>query len=214
MRAFVLLLFVFASAPQLTAQGQSPAGGAHGLVVVKHDWSKERVGWEQDPFGGPVLHFDQVRVRARDEKRLEDAKRGGNSMEADRARRDMQTDAAIIESTRRDGPPRYAFLYKLTVRNDGAKPVKTVDWDYVFQDAATREEVGRREFTSDERVAPGKSKELKVFIPLPPTRTVSVQSLNQKERDSIVGSVRIVRVVYADGTVWQQAGQNEVTSDK
>src|SRR6185295_20334487 len=41
------------------------------VSVVKFRWSKERINWEGDPFGGPVENFDDMRVRTRNDRRLE-----------------------------------------------------------------------------------------------------------------------------------------------
>ncbi|MGB8507538.1 MAG: hypothetical protein WCD76_03955 [Pyrinomonadaceae bacterium] len=184
-------------------QPQNPSGG---VTLIKFNWSKERINWERDPFGGAVESVDEMRVRTRDEKRIEDAKRGGNSSEVERLKRDAKADAAIFATVRRGkGPPRYVFMYKASVRNDGAKEIKSIDWDYVFYDAATREELGRHQFTSDGKIGAGKSKELAFTIPTPPTRTVSAYSLDaKKERDSLAGQVILVRVEYADSTFWQR----------
>ena len=198
--ALVLLaLAAVAAAAQTPAEADAPPG----LSVVKHSWSKERVGWEQDPFGGPVNYFDQVRMRARNEQRIENARRAGDASAEARARTDARADEALIERTRRDGPPRYAFLYKVSLMNSGAKAIKEVDWDYVFFDSATGEEVGRHQFTSEGKVEPGKRKEFSFLIPRPPSKTVSLYALNDKERHGLAERVLLVRVRYADGTVWQ-----------
>lgn len=202
MRVFVLLLSLLPAAHVCPAQ--TAAEGPAGVAVVKHSWSKERLGWERDPFGGPVGYAEEARIRARNEKRIDDAKRGGDSVGAERARRDAQTDAAIIERARRKSAPRYAFHYKASVRNDGPKAIKSVDWDYVFSDAASGDELGRLQFTSDAKIDPGKTRGLDVFTHAAPTKTVSVDALNSRERDGLREHVVLVRVVYADGTVWQR----------
>jgi hypothetical protein len=61
----------------------------------------------------------------------------------------------------------------------------------------------RREFTSVQNIAPGKQKELSFTLLTPPTRRISVHSLDKKERSGIGEKVVIVRVKYADGSVWQ-----------
>ena len=73
----------------------------------------------------------------------------------------------------------------------------------MFYERDTENELGRQQFTSDEHVGPGKEKELTVTITSPPTRTVSVTSLNLEERDQFSQKIVIVRVKYADGLVWQ-----------
>lgn len=193
-----------AAGAQDPAARAAPDGGGPGLAVVKFSWSKERLNWEGDPFGGTNENFDQMRGRMRSERRVLEAKAGGNQIEVNKAEREARADAANAERLRAKPPARYGFLYKLTVRNDGARAVKAVDWDYVFTDAATREELGRRRFTSEERLAPGKKKEFAFFVPSPPTQTVSADALNRRERDGLAEEVVIVRVLYEDGAVWRR----------
>ena len=94
--------------------------------------------------------------------------------------------------------------YKLSVKNRGAKAVREIDWDYVFTDAATHEELGRHQFTSAERVGPGKGREFSFFIPTPPALRVSAYDLGRKERDGLEERVVVVRVLYEDGTEWRR----------
>jgi hypothetical protein len=224
MKALTLLLLsaslgVAAQAQQQQQQTPTPqANGASnvsaglappGLVVVKHSWSKERINWERDPFGGTVENFDEMRVRARNERRIEDAKRGGNSIEENRARRDARADAANIDARRKQEqrPARYVFAYKVSLRNDSSKTIKTVDWDYLFFDAATGNATGVHEFTSEEKIGAGKTKQLIFTIPTPPTRTVSAHTLEDKESGNLSERIRIVRIVYTDGSVWQRPSE-------
>jgi hypothetical protein len=202
-----LVALAAVAAVAVCAQTQQPAAprpeASGGVAVVKFSWDKERVNWERDPFGGPVENFEEMRVRARNEKRIDDAKRGGGQ-DVDRIRREARADSALLEIARRKGPPRYGFRYKLSVRNDGAKAVKELDWDYVFTDAATGEEVGRHKFTSEGRLSPGKGKEFSFFIPNPPAMRVSAYALDKNERAGLQEQVVLVRVLYEDGTVWQK----------
>ena len=170
--------------------------------VVKFSWNKERIGWERDPFSGPIENFDETRARQRNERRIEDAKRG-NSAEVDRIRREAKADAANIAAKHKDPPSRYVFIYKATIKNAGNKAIKSIDWDYIFLERGTENEVGRQQFTSEEKVSPGKSKELVVTITKPPTKTISLTSLNNNERGTLDGRVVLVRIDYADGTSWQ-----------
>ena len=205
MKATALAFLALAAACVVAAaqqpQQQSGDAAAPGLRVVKFSWDKERIGWERDPFGGPVENFDEMRARARNEKRINDAKGGPD---ADRIKREARADSANLELARQKGPARYGFRYKLSVRNDGAQAIREMDWDYVFTDAATGEVLGRHQFTIAERIAPGKSKEASFFIPSPPAQRISVHALDKKERDGLDGHIVIVRVLYADGTVWER----------
>lgn len=197
----ILLLVIFLLAFCITVAAQSPAPA---VTVVKFNWSKERVGWEQDPFSGPIENFDEMRVRARNEKRISDAKRGGSGSDVSRAERDARTDEALISSIHQSARPRYGFLYTVIVQNNSAKVIKSIDWDYVFIDKNAEVEVGRRKFTSEQRISPGKTKELRFFIAHPPAKTISITSLNRKERDGLDEAVIIMRVEYADNTFWQR----------
>lgn len=175
------------------------------VQVVKHSWSKERVGWEQDPFGGPIENFDEMRVRTRNEKRIMDAKRGGSSVESSKAEREALTDQALISAIHRAPRSRYGFSYRVSFKNNGSQEITAIDWDYVFYDLVSETELGRREFGSDQKIAPGKTKELKFLISTPPVRRISVQALEKNERAGLGERVELVRIQYADGTSWQRS---------
>ena len=193
--------------PGVAAHAQSPATAAspapsEPVAVLKYGWAKERVNWEGDPFGGPVESFDDMRRRQADQRRVERARANGNTAEAAKVEREMRSEQII--KSRPPAPPRYAFHYKISVRNDGQKAIKELDWDYVFFDATTGQELGRREFTGVEKISPGKSKELSFMTSSPPVRRISVQSLDKNEREGLREQVVLVRVLYEDGTVWRR----------
>ncbi|HEU0252269.1 MAG TPA: hypothetical protein VFR12_04500 [Pyrinomonadaceae bacterium] len=167
------------------------------VEVVKSSWSKVRIGWERDPFGGPLENFDEMRSRTRNERRI--AQGGG-----ERAKREAKADEANIAKQREKAPPKYYFIYKTKIKNNHTSAITQLDWDYVFFERGTENEVGRQEFTSDEQIGPGKTKELTVTITSPPTRTVSVTSLNLEERDRLTEKIILVRIKYADGHIWER----------
>ena len=185
-----LLFLVLLCASLVWAQEPS------GVEVVKASWTKVRIGWERDPFGGPLENFDEMRSRARNERRV--AQGGG-----ERAKREAKADEANIAKVREKNPPRYYFVYKTKIKNNHTAAITQIDWDYVFYERDTENEVGRQQFTSDEHVGPGKTKELTVTITSPPTRTVSVTSLNLEEHNRFTEKIILIRVQYADGRVWQ-----------
>lgn len=185
-----LLLLVLLCAPAVWAQEPS------GVEVVKSSWTKVRIGWERDPFGGPLENFDEMRSRARNERRV--AQGGG-----ERAKRDAKADEANLAKIREKNPSQYYFIYKTKIKNNHTAAITQIDWDYVFYERDTENELGRQQFTSDEHVGSGKTKELTVTITSPPTRTVSVTSLNLEERNRFTEKIILIRVQYADGRVWQ-----------
>ena len=201
MRVLVVLLsFLFVAQ---VANAQTTASEPADLQLVKFSWTKERLNWERNPFGGPVENFHQMQFRARADKRVSDAKRS-NSPEQGRFEKEAKTDAAIVAAANANSkPPRYYFFYRASVKNVSTKPITEIDWDYVFTDNATGTELDRRQFTSVQNIGPGKQKELVFQLPTPPTRRISIHSLDKKERTGIDERVVVVRVQYADGSVWQ-----------
>ena len=184
MRVIVSLISVLFAAtvarPQTSAALESPSD----IQIVKYNWSKERLDWDKNPFASRT-QISEARSRR------------GSILEERQAR---EIKAAGEKSS---APPRYAFAYKLSVLNAGPKTIKEIDWDYVFTDATSGEELGRREFTSVEKIGAGKRKDLSFLISSPPTQRISVYALAKHERDGLVERVIIVRVLYDDGTSWQ-----------
>lgn len=176
------------------------------VEIVKSSWSKIRIGWERDPFGGPLENFDEMRSRTRNERRV--ATGGG-----ERAKREAKADAANLAKQRDLSPPKYYFIYKTKIKNNYTSAITQLDWDHVFYERGTENEAGRQQFTSDEHIAPGKTKELTVTITSPPTHTVSVTSLNLDERDRFTERINLVRVQYADGHTWQASTQTPTLAD-
>lgn len=204
-KRFVLVALVLAglavASPATVSRAQQP--DTSGVKVIRFGWTKERIGWEQDPFSGPIENFDEMRVRSRNEKRIMDAKRGGSAVEANKAERDALTDQALISTLHKVPNARYGFIYKTQVQNVGTKEIAAIEWDYVFFDLETGNELSRREFGSEAKIAPGKGKELKFFVPFPPTKTISVQALQKNERNGLGERIEVMRVDYSDGSAWQ-----------
>lgn len=199
MRVTVVLLSVLIFSG--VAYAQSPGDPA--IEIGKFSWSKERLNWEGNPFGGPNENFHQMQFRARSEKRVSDAKRS-NSAEVGKLEKEAKADAVIVESANKNSaPPRYYFIYRASIKNLSLKAIKEIDWDYIFVDDATGDELDRRQFTSVQNIGPGKQKELVFTLSTPPTRRISVHALDKKERAGVGERVVIVRVTYVDGSVWE-----------
>lgn len=202
MRCSCFFLMFLCSVGAVQAQSITPSTEAPDLVILKYSWMKDRLNWEGDPFGGTVENFDDVRRRIVDQRRMERARGEGKAGEAAKIEREMRSEQVL--KARPPQPARYAFFYNLSVKNTGAKTIKEIDWDYIFLDAVTGAELGRREFTAVEKISAGKSKQLTFLVSSPPTQTISIHALNKKERDGITEQVVIVRVLYEDGSVWKR----------
>jgi hypothetical protein len=205
MKVYGLLLSLLVLSAVSNAQTPASSSTTPDVEVVKFSWSKERLNWELSPFSGPNENFHEMQFRARSEKRVSDAKRSGTTGQQASAERDAKVDAAIVQAGRQpSGPARYYFLYRASLRNASTKAIEEIDWDYVFIDSATGQELNRHQFTSTKIIAPGKSKELTFMLGVPPTKRISVYALNKQERSGIADQVVVVRIKYADGSVWQQ----------
>jgi hypothetical protein len=205
MRVLTLLLMMICLSAAGSAQTAATVQDPTDVLVIKFGWDKERIGWALDPFGTSGGDFNAVRRRINEERQLERAKNSGNREEENRLTREVKLRREDEARARQAVPKqRYGFRYKLSVKNTGAKTIKTIDWDYLFFDAATGEKVGHQQFTNDEKINPGKEKSLEVFVPTPPARVISVQALNQKENERLFGKVILMRIVYADGSVWER----------
>jgi hypothetical protein len=189
MRSIVLLISVLFV--PILARSQTPVApeAPADLQIIKYSWTKDRLNWERDPFRGTGERLD-----TRD--RITTERRRPTALE-ERQARDQRADKEKPTS-----PPRYAFNYRLTVQNTGPKTIKEIDWDYIFKDSATGEQLGRREFTSVEKIGPGKRKELSVLLSSPPTQRISIKTLGEREHDGLAEQVIVVRILYADGTTW------------
>ena len=198
--SFLILISALVASAQTPHNSQDPPD----VTVVKFSWDKERIGWQRDPFSPPVESNDEMRIRARDEKRIEEAKKSGSSVDVNRAERDARADAAIAARMRQKAPPGYAYRYKVTLRNSGAKTLKAVDWDYIFFEPGTEVEIGRHQFGSEEKIRPGKSGELERMILAPPTQTISADALSKGKGPLFDERVVLMRIEYSDGTVWQR----------
>lgn len=180
----------------------SPSSSQPNMEVLKFDWTKERIGWEQDPFSGPIEDFNEMRARTRNEKRIEVAK-SGNAADVDRIKTEAKADAANLESKHSNKRSRYVFVYEVSVKNSSNKTTRSIDWDYIFSDRDRDTEISRQQFTSEEKIAPGKNRTLKVVTTKPPTSVISLTTLNEDERKALRGEVIIVRIDYEDGTSWK-----------
>ena len=165
MKSVLVLTSMLFAATLASAQTPAAPDPPPDIQIVKYNWSKDRMNWEKDPFSAGDRSVFDTRTRVTEERRR------GTALE-ERQARELKAD-----KDKPTAPPRYVFAYKLTVINGGAKMIKEIDWDYIFRDAATGEELGRRQFTSVEKIGPGKRKELSVLLYSPPTQRISVKTL-------------------------------------
>lgn len=101
--------------------------------------------------------------------------------------------------------PRYFYHFRTTVENRGKVTIRSVAWDYVFRDPVTNEVARVVHFRSDTKIKPGKTKVLEGYTAKSPVNITSVAALKGGEQSNPGESVEIVRILFADGSVWNRS---------
>jgi len=94
------------------------------------------------------------------------------------------------------------FAYTATVRNDSAKTVKVIYWEYRFIDKADPTKSVRRQFLCSVNIKKGAEFDLSGFSTLGPTDTIDAK--NPPTKDKFDAAVRVNRVEYADEDILQR----------
>jgi hypothetical protein len=194
--SLVALLIVGALSPALLAQ----VGGSE-VVVLKCSWYKERI--RPRPSLATLASQDELVQQSQREQQLAAAKTAGDRGKVAKLETQISNHKKAAAKASQTELPRDGYKYRVTLRNDGVKTIKSIDWDYLFIDSITQQELAHHQFTSDETIKPGKSKEVSVLYLIPPIKTISVDTLNKKDPARISEQVVVVRIQYSDGSSWQ-----------
>ena len=99
---------------------------------------------------------------------------------------------------------RYVFKYvaKLTLKNSGAKAVKSVEWDHLFVERAGGKELKRYRLQAKQQIAAGSSQTVSKDVYIKPEE--STRHIGEG-----VQKIRVTRVEFADGTVWRAEENKE-----
>jgi hypothetical protein len=146
---------------------------------------------------------DELIQRSKREQQLAAARNSSNKAAASSIESQISDHEDAVAKARQASASRDGYSYKVTLRNDGWKTIRSIDWDYLFIDPITQEEVARHQFTSDETIKPGKSKEISVLYLIPPVKSVSVGMLAKKDPMPFTEQVVVARISYSDRSVWQ-----------
>ena len=187
----VIFLLICGAGHSIVAQD---TGGP--LVVVKFNWEKERI--RPRPSMAPLASQDELIQQSRREQQIATARNTNQKGTASKLEGQNTRHQEAKVKAQQTELPRDGYKYKVTVRNNGDKTIKSIDWDYYFFDPATNQELARHQFTSDETIKPGKSKEVAVLYLKPPVKTVGAGSLTKKEKSAFVGQVVIARLQFSE----------------
>lgn len=193
----LLLLLMCAAVHSVEAQDTGTP-----VVVIKFSWEKERI--RPIPSMATLASQDELIQQSRREQQLAAARNAQQKGTSSRLETQMGNHQDAKVRAQQTEIPRDGYRYKVTLRNEGVKTIKSIDWDYYFVDPVSNQELGRHQFTSDETIKPGKSKEVSVLYLKPPVKTVDARSLGKKETAALTAQVVVVRLQFSDGSVWQR----------
>jgi hypothetical protein len=196
-RTLLLSVVIFCANNSIAAFPQD----AGEIEILKCSWTKERI--RQRPSMLPLASSGELIRQSRSEAQLAAARNSANKGAASKLETQIINDEQATAKARQTAPPDDGYRYAVKLRNNGNKVIKSIDWDYLFLDPDTSLVVSRHQFTSDDTIKPGKSKEISVIYLNPPVKTVSAKMLNKKNSANYKEQVVLVRIQYSDGSVWQ-----------
>jgi hypothetical protein len=201
MKLLSSLLLGLLSAGALSAQTPSTPSQPPGVSVVKFSWQKDVFvpALYDDPMG-PNQEQLNLRRQQRIIKRAQPARTGAGQAPLPQPTRD-------INLANRDMPegPSINYIYEAKIRNEGAKTIKSIVWEYLIYDPQTVTLVGRHTFLDELRLRPGKAVNLVAFTASPPNMILQADKQGKSSDHKYEESVIISRIEFEDGTSWQRA---------
>lgn len=195
---FLLMSSVLAQGISKSASPIHLSNQQGGVEVIEQRWSM-RVHipiLDEDPLQD--IYDSNKEMRIRKETLQQDKARSQLGMPVDV----RQTQAVNEEIPSRPGDPRAIYSYSAKVKNNTGKEIQHIVWDYIFFAPDTNVEVGRRQFASKIKISSGKTGDLKMQSPSPPTGSVSAKSV-KKSHPKYDEQIVIQIIQYADGTIWK-----------
>lgn len=191
---FSLLLF----APMCFAQDPLP--------VVKSGWKVAIVKGQkvETPRTGPAreLTVDDAPIARTNREARTDHPDNPSDMTPDGRR-------AVIERNEQEANTAQpadvnGFIYTATVKNESAKTVKVIYWEYRFAELANPANVVRRQFLCSVNLKKGSQIDLSAFSTRGPTDTISAATLASTKDKLFTETVQVNRIEYADDDVLQR----------
>ena len=192
------LLITLLLATFVTAQESTDKSAPTDITVLKHSWHKDFVGLAAN--SNPLQPNEDLMRQTSAEKRV--------IRDRDYRSPNQTTEIPMPVPGPRPIPPdrkgREFYVYKITIKNNGAKQITAVDWEFRFLHPETQEVLGSRRMTSRVKLSPRKTQVLKAQLLQQPTLIVWANQLGLKYSDQFKEQVIIHRIAYADGSTWQR----------
>jgi hypothetical protein len=165
------------------------------LTVLDHSWRKEYIG---DSASNPLQPNEDLMRQTRAEKQVI------RQRDYDLPNQPVQRPLPVPGPRPITGRGREVYVYKITVKNNGAKLIKQIEWEFRFLHPDTQEVLGSRRLASKVKLSPGKTRVIKAESIQQPTRVVVADQLDKKYYDQFKEEVIIHRIVYSDGSSWRR----------
>lgn len=184
---FFACLIVGVAATQTTTAQEAPAHavadeGPPGVVLLKLKWSREVHSlrrWDRGPYDASI----------------------GNGPPFPSSPDQLRYPAPTSPFPRGGRLP-YVYHYTAKIRNEGAKEIRAVLWEYVVTDPGSKRELGRHQFFHSEKISEREEATLRGRSNSEPSKVVSAEGLEKDKRSPYDERVEIRCVAYADGTLW------------
>ena len=190
MLALLLCVGVYSSA-------QNTAADVPGLTVVKKKWHHD--------LRDPALDRDsnqETSDRQADELRRRDIEQTNDLLRAQGMPVRNAPEPRLSPDLNNNSERSAAYVYEVSLRNDGSKDVSSVTWEYVFFAPDSDKEVGRRRFTTKTSIGGGKTRTLTMRSAIPPTGTIDAAQAGKISTEKYSEKIVIVSVEYSDGSKW------------
>lgn len=162
-----------------------------GLSVLQQKWRKTPMTFREDPLKA----INETRQAT--ENRKADLRDQVARQEQGLPPEVPRSSAMVREIPKRKTDSSF-YTYQIKVQNNGTKTIQTVAWEYVFFDPTTKRAVGRLKFLSKTNLEPGKTDNLVMRSPNPPSVVIRA-----KNEDRYIEQINIKSIEYTDGTVWK-----------
>ena len=190
--AILLLLSPLVATPQTQTQPSEPSD----VIVLQKSWRREihQPSMETDPFEANNQHRD--RVIAQNEADRQNTRRSETVAVRPREQpiniaKPLPSDSAVF------------YVYRIKLRNTGAKTIRALAWEYNFYDQASGKEMGRHQYTTKVKINPNKTLEMVEWSYSPPSQIVDAKKAGKDSGDQLEEKIVISRIEYADGSVWE-----------
>ena len=165
------------------------------LTVLDHSWRKEYIG---DSASNPLQPNEDLMRQTRAERQVI------RQRDYDLPNQPVQRPLPVPGPRPIPGRGRDVYVYKITVKNNGAKLIKEIEWEFRFLHPDTQEVLGSRRLASKVKLSPGKMRVIKAESIQQPTHVVVADQLDKKYYDQFKEEVIIHRIVYSDGSTWRR----------